>query len=40
VEGDSTLATQIGKKIQHGIEVDKISKKWRLRNNSMDQAEN
>lgn len=29
-EGDSTLATQIGKKLQQGFEVHKISKNWHL----------
>jgi len=30
VEEYSTLATQIDKKLQQGIEVDKISKNWHL----------
>lgn len=30
VEGDSTLATQIDKKLQQGIEVENISEKWCL----------
>lgn len=30
IEGDSMLATQLGKKLQRGIKVEKISENWHL----------